>query len=122
MRGGTTWLLVIAAVAALDLVARFGLGLELEDVLWIEALLFVVSAGVLCWLYRGNPAAPGWRRAVQLVLIASLLLAAVRSGIWASGQPVVLANAVIVCLGLAGWVYWRYLGRSRPSGNKGETL
>jgi hypothetical protein len=113
MRRGLVWTGIILAATALDLGARFALGLEFGLVLWIEALLFVVTALVLYGLYREEPASPGWRRGLQLVLIASFVLAALRSAIWASGQSVTAANAIVLVLGAAAWMVWRYRPRSK---------
>lgn len=113
MRRGLTWAGVILAATVLDLGTRFVLGLEFEAVLWIESLVFIVTALVLYQLFRSDPAAPGWRRGLQVVLIAAFALAALRSIIWASGQPVTRANAIILVLGIVGWMAWRY--RSKRS-------
>lgn len=114
MRRGLTWAGVILAATVLDLGARFVFGLDFEAVLWIESLVFVVAALVLYRLFRSDPAAPGWRRGLQVVLIASFALAALRSAIWASGQPVTLANAIILVLGVVGWLVWRYRRKGPP--------
>jgi len=113
MKRGLRWLAVLFVAAAVDLGVRFGPGLDFENVLWIEALIFLAAAGVLYRWYRMDPATPGWRRALQAVLLASLVLAAIRAGIWASGQPVTLANGVILGLGVAGWLIWMYRRRAR---------
>ena len=115
MRRGLTWAGVILAATVVDLGTRFVFGLEFEAVLWIESLVFVVAALVLYRLFRSDPAAPGWRRGLQVVLIASFALAALRSAIWASGQPVTLANAIILVLGVVGWLVWRYRRKGPPA-------
>lgn len=115
MRRGLTWTGVILATTVLDLGVRFASGLDFEAVLWIEASIFLLVGFLLYWLYRRDPASPGWRRGLQVVLIASLALAALRSAIWASGQPVTMANAVILALGVVGWLLWRYFRRGSPT-------
>jgi hypothetical protein len=128
MKRGLVWTGIILAATALDLGARFALGLEFELVLWIEALIFVVTSLVLYGLYRENPASPGWRRGLQLVLIASFLLAALRSAIWASGQTVTLANAMIFGLGVVALLCWRYgcraqrVSRTEPDTDSDDSL
>ena len=127
MKRGLIWTGVILVATALDLGARFALGLEFVHALWIEALILVATAVVLYWLYRKDPASPGWRRGLQVVLIASLVLGALRSAIWASGQPVTLANAAILGLGVVGWLFWWYRRRSKrvstePTTTPGDSL
>jgi hypothetical protein len=108
MKRGLVWTGIILAATALDLGARFALGLEFELVLWIEALIFV--------------------RGLQLVLIASFLLAALRSAIWASGQTVTLANAMIFGLGMVALLCWRYgclaqrVSRTEPDTDSDDSL
>lgn len=128
MKRGLVWTGIILAATALDLGARFALGLEFELVLWVEALIFVVTSLVLYGLYRENQASPGWRRGLQLVLIASFLLAALRSAIWASGQPVTLANAIIFGLGVVALLCWRFgyraqrVSRTEPDTDSVDSL
>ena len=127
MKRGLIWTGVILVATALDLGARFALGLEFVHALWVEALILVATAVVLYRLYRMDPASPGWRRGLQVVLIASLVLGALRSAIWASGQPVTLANAAILGLGVFGWLFWRYRRRlkrasTEPTTTSGDSL
>ncbi len=113
MKRGLRWLAVLLMTAAIDLGVRFGLGLDFENVLWIEALIFLAAAGVLYRWYRTDPATPGWRRGLQAMLFASFVLGAIRACIWASGRPVTLANGVVLGLGVAGWLIWMYRRRAR---------
>ncbi len=108
MKRGLVWTGVILAAAALDLGARFALGLEFETALWVEVLVFLATAVVLYRLYRTDPASPGWRRGLQLVLVIFFVLGALRSAIWVSGGPVTVANAIILGLGMTVWLVWRY--------------
>ncbi|MCL7959479.1 MAG: hypothetical protein M8861_04715 [marine benthic group bacterium] len=112
MKRSLAWAGVILAATALDLGARFALGLEFETALWIEVMVFLATALVLYRLYRTDPASPGWRRGLQVVLIASFVLGAVRSAIWALGSPVTAANAAALGLGVTAWLVWRYRRRS----------
>jgi hypothetical protein len=108
---------VILAAALADLGVRFGVQPDFRVSLWVEAAVFLVASGVLLALYRRAPAAAGWTRGLQVVLIASFGLAALRSAIWASGRPVTHANLVILVLGLAAWIIWRRRdGRRREAG------
>jgi len=111
MKRGLVWTGVILAATALDLGARFAPDLEFEAVLWIEAFILLAAALALYGLYRNEPASPGWRRGLQVVLIASFVLGALRSTIWAAGGPVTLANAIIFGLGVAAWLLWRHRRR-----------
>lgn len=108
MSRGPAWVGVVLAAAVLALVPRIALDLDFEYVLWIEASIFSATAGALLMLYRRDPASPGWRRGLQVVLIASFFLGAIRSALWASGRSVTLANAVILGLACAAWLLWRY--------------
>lgn len=106
------WITVILAAVAVDLGVRFGLRPGFRLSLWVETIVFVLAAAVLLWLYRRAPARSGWRRRLQVVLIASLLLAALRSAIWASGRPVPLANGTVLVLGLVAWASFRFRART----------
>ena len=65
------------------------------------------------WKFRASdPASPGWRRGLQVVLVFSFVLGALRSAIWVSGGPVTVANAIILGLGISVWLVWRYRRRS----------
>ena len=82
MRRGLVWTGVILLATALDLGARFAFGLDFETALWIEVVVFLATALVLYRLYLKDPAAPGWRRGLQVVLVFSFALGALRSAIW----------------------------------------
>ena len=112
MRRGLVWTGVILLATALDLGARFAFGLDFETALWIEVVVFLATALVLYRLYRKDPAVPGWRRGLQVVLVFSFALGALRSAIWVSGGPVTVANAIILGLGTTVWLAWRYRRRS----------
>lgn len=111
MKRGLVWSGVIVAAAALDLGVRFQLGLEFDESLRIEVGIFLATAALLYRLYRRDPASPGWRRGLQVVLVASFVLGALRSALWVSGRPVTLANAVVLALGVVGWFFWRHRRR-----------
>ena len=112
MKRSLVWAGVILAATVLDLGARFALGFDFETALWIEVMVFLGTALVLYRLYRTDPASQGWRRGLQVVLIASFVLGALRSAIWALGGPVTAANAVILGLGVTAWLVWRHRRRS----------
>ena len=112
MRRGLVWTGVILLATVLDLGARFAFGLEFETVLLIEVVVLLATALVFYRLYRKDPAAPGWRRGLQVVLVFSFALGALRSAIWVSGGPVTVANAIILGLGTTVWLAWRYRRRS----------
>jgi hypothetical protein len=113
MRRGLVWAGVILAATALDLGARFAPGLDFEAALWIEVAVFVGTAFVLYRLYREDPASPGWRQGLQVVLVASFVLGALRSAIWVSGSSVTAANTIILGLGVTAWLVWRYRRRAK---------
>jgi hypothetical protein len=113
MRRGLVWAGVVLAATVLVLGIRFAFDIEFESVLWIEASIFAATAGVLYSVYRSDPASAGWRRSLQVVLVCSFVLGALRSAIWASGQAVTLANAVVFGLGVTAWLVWRYRRRLR---------
>jgi hypothetical protein len=111
VKRGLVWAAVILAATTLDLGARFALGPDFETTLWIEVAVFVGTSLALYRLYRKEPASPGWRRGLQVVLIASFVLGALRSAIWAVGSPVTTANAITFALGVTAWLVWRYRRR-----------
>jgi amino acid transporter len=113
VKRGLVWAGVILAATALDLGARFALSLDFENALWIEVAVLVGTALVLYRLYRKDPASPGWRRGLQVVLVAAFVLGALRSAIWVLGGPVTAANAAILGLAVTAWLVWRY--RLRPT-------
>jgi hypothetical protein len=101
------WTAVILLASALDLGVRFGLQPDFEVSLWIEGGIFLLTAIILFWLYRGAPARRGWRRNLQVVLVAAFALGGLRSLIWAAGNPVTRANLKVLLLGIVSWAYWR---------------
>ncbi len=107
MRRGFRWAGIVLAAAALDLGARFALDLQLRQVLWLEAAIFIAAALALWAMYRRDPPPPGRGRAFLVVLIASFVLGALRAAIWGFGQPVTLANGTILALGVVSWLAWR---------------
>ena len=100
------WTGVVLLAAALDLGVRFGLQPDFSVSLWIEGGIFLVTAAVLFWLYRRAPARPGWRRGLQVLLVASFVLGGLRSLLWAAGNPVTRANLKILVLGVVAWAYF----------------
>lgn len=71
---------------------------ELQRVVRVEAVLFVATSLVLLALYRRDPRATGWRRTLQVVLVAAFALAGIRAAIWAAGKPVFWANLTVLML------------------------
>jgi len=95
------WVGLVAAATAVDLAVRFAIPFDLTRVLVVETALFLATALTMAWMVSRLPANRRWLRVLQWVLAWSFGLAAVRSGIWAFGQPVVQANITACVLGAA---------------------
>jgi hypothetical protein len=108
MRPLIQWVAVILAAAAIDLFARFALPFDLTRVLWIEAAVFPLSGFGLLLLSRSSPRASGFRRWVQVVLVAGLFLGGFRSGLWASGLPIGRVNLIVLGVGILVWLGLRW--------------
>lgn len=110
-RGWIRWVALLAVVAAVELVARFAFPFDLERVLVVETVLFLGAAFAITRLVARAPPKKRWQRVLQWVLAWSFALAAVRTGIWAAGQPVSRANGAVLVLGVvvlvAAWVRHR---------------
>lgn len=100
------WTAVILVAAALDLGVRFGLQPDFHTSLWIEGGIFLLTMAVLLALYRRAPARPGWKRNLQVLLVAAFALGGLRSLLWAAGNPVTRANLKIFVLGILAWAYF----------------
>jgi hypothetical protein len=107
-RGWIRWVTLIVVVAAIDLAARFALPFDLTRVLVVETVLFLGTALAMATLISRAPPRRRWLRVLLWVFAWSFALAAVRTGIWAAGQPVTRANAIVLALGVivlvAAWV------------------
>ena len=110
MRKLLPWILLFATTAAIDVAVRFAMSFELRRVLLVEAVLFLMAAGIIGALARRSPQT-GWRHVLQWVIAGGLILAALRAGLWAAGLPVARANLVIAGLGASVlillWMRWR---------------
>jgi hypothetical protein len=95
------WVGLTAAVTAVDLTVRVAIPFDLTRVLVIETALFLATALTMTWMASRAPANRRWLRVLQWMLVWSFALAAVRSAIWVSGQPVVRANITVLALGAA---------------------
>jgi len=95
------WVGLAAAVTAADLAVRFAIPFDPTRVLVAETALFLATALTMAWMASRAPANRRWLRVLQWILVWSFALAAVRSGVWASGQPVVRANITVLALGAA---------------------
>jgi len=104
MGSALRWIGVIVMATALDLLLRFGVSPGLRAVLWGEAVLFPLTSGALILLRRSRPRSSGLRGALQVILIWAFLLAGIRSGAWAAGVPVTVANLLVLGLAILAWV------------------
>lgn len=107
------WLGVILAATVLDLLLRFGVSPRFRGVLWGEAVLFGLTSLGLLLLHRSRPTPSGGRRVLQVILIWAFLLAGVRSGAWAAGVPVTVANLSVLGLAILAGVAHRIAGKRR---------
>jgi len=116
------WVGLVAAATAVDLAVRFAIPFDLSRVLAVETVLFFATALTMAWIVSRAPAKRRWVRVLQWGLVWSFALAAVRSGIWACGQPVVRANVAVCALGaavLAGaWVRRRQRTEASPGAER----
>ncbi len=92
------WLALFGVVAAVELTVRVALPFKLQRVLVVEAVLFLTSALVMLGLLARTPRRTGWRRVLPWILGGGFVLAALRSALWAAGQPVMRANIVVLVL------------------------
>lgn len=116
MRTFFRWLLVFVAATAVDLFVRFGLPFRMDRVLWTEAVLFPATGLVFLVLFsRGAPPA-GFKRAIQIFIIASFFLAGFRSGLWAVGLPVGTVNLLVLTGALVAWLAFRVFRSREGSG------
>jgi Na+/melibiose symporter-like transporter len=97
-RGWVPWLALFGVVAAVELTVRVALPFKLQPVLVVEAVLFLTSALVMLGLLARTPRRTGWRRVLPWILGGGFVLAALRSALWAAGQPVMRANIVVLVL------------------------
>ncbi len=105
LRELVSWILLLVAVSAVELVIRFVLPFRLGRVLAVEALLFL-AAGVVGMVLAARSTQVGWRSVLQWILGVGLTLAGIRAALWALGLTVSGANLVIALGGLvilAGW-------------------
>lgn len=118
MRRSGRWIALFGAVAAVELFVRFALPFDLERVLIVETVLFLGASFASFALARRAPKAEGWRHVLQLTLAGSFILAAIRVGLWAAGQPVARANLVIAILGamVVTLTWWSRRRTSRVPG------
>jgi len=111
------WIILFAVVAVLDSAVRFALPFNLRQVLIVEVVLFFTAGVAAAFLATRSPRFVGWRYKIQWALAAALILAAVRSCLWAIGLSVYRANMVILALAIlataAAWIRGRRL-RSQP--------
>jgi len=111
MSRSTLWIALVAGVAAVELFVRFVLPFNLDRVLIVETLLFIAAGCAGFAIAARLPRAVGWRRALELTLSGALLLAAIRTGLWAAGGVASVPRANLVT-GVVGGVavavvWWR---------------
>lgn len=113
------WMVVLAVTAALDLAVRFLLPFRMSRVLAFEAVLFPLAGWFLLRMMSRQAAPRRSLRLVQAILAVSLLLAGLRSFLWALGVPIQMANvAVLASAGLVWMGFRRRLfGKNSLSGD-----
>jgi len=100
---------VLFATLLLDLLVRFGLPFSLHRVLVVEAVLFPAAALAGVGLIRAGGRVGKGLRTLQLLGVAGLFLAGLRSGLWASGMAVSMVNLVVLGVAAAAWLGIRFL-------------
>ena len=108
MRTFWKWMVVFGAATAVDLFARFGLSFQMTRVLLVEAILFPVSALLFLKLMRAGPEQTGFRRKLQIGIVAAFILAGLRSGLWAAGLPIGIVNLSVLAAALFAWLAYRW--------------
>lgn len=99
-------MLILIAVAALDVAARIAVDFNMVLVSAIEAMLFGAGAAALVGVADRDGTDVRARR-TNLILAGFFGLAAIRSGLWAGFGNVALANlTVLVIAVLAGIGLW----------------
>ncbi|HEY7682281.1 MAG TPA: hypothetical protein VH879_06530 [Gemmatimonadales bacterium] len=110
------WILVVAAVTALDLLARFGASFHFDRVMHIEAVLFPVTGAVLAILLQHEPSTQGWPHAIRIGLVWLFGLGGLRPVLWTLGLPLMAANFATLIGALAGVLIWLVRRRQRVLG------
>jgi hypothetical protein len=102
------WSLLFGSATAVDLGVRVLTSFAMRGVLWTETALFMATAGAMLALSRRLSATDGKRRRWPAYMAACLVLGALRSCLWAAGEPVYVANMATLLAGLAsaGGVWW----------------
>ena len=117
MHSGWKWIIIFIVAGMAEYAVRLATRFNMDWVVPLDAVVFW-WAGYLCWrLERRSPAQVPWQHALQLVIVASFVLAGLRSALWALGVPVSRANLVIIVVGvvLAGIALRRrHTGRTAP--------
>lgn len=117
------WMMVLAVTAGLDLAVRFLLPFSMPRVLAVEAVLFPLAGLFLLRMMSREAASRRSLRLVQAILAVSLLLAGLRSFLWALGVPIQMANLAIVASAGLVWVGFRrrLFGKNSLSGDDSPT-
>lgn len=92
-------ILIGFAAVVVDFGIRLAVGFDMARIVPAEAVLFAVGGLAFAWAARAERADPPARR-LDWWLAGLFVLAAVRSAIWAAGQPVWIANVVILVIAL----------------------
>ena len=89
-------LIIIAAVAVVDVAVRFGFGFQMGRVVLVEAMLFAVATLPLAWPAVRDKSLSR----LELWLAAIFGLGSLRAGLWSAGLPVSIANLAVLAVGL----------------------
>jgi len=102
-------LLITAAVAAADLIARLVFIFEMSRVVVVEAVLFGVACLLLLWAAGRDRVASLTAGRFDLFLAIFFALGSLRASLWAAGLRVGLAN--LITLGVGVVIAMGYLSR-----------
>lgn len=112
------WGAIVGGATLLDLLVRFGLPFDMTRVLVAEAVLFPATAFAFLLLMRRSPGREGLPRMFQIFLIGGFALAGLRSGLWAAGLPVGIANLLVLAAAILAWSGFRLRRRSKGRGSE----
>jgi hypothetical protein len=94
------WLVIVIAVALIDIVGRLALGFAMARVIVFESVLFLGACMLIAMATARYPSQSLLVRRGERVLAVVFGLAGLRVMVWAAGAGVGVANCVVLGIGL----------------------